>query len=75
MMLETSESVAQRLGRDLNKISSLLEGMVDKGLIFKLKKEGQPPKYGAIPYVVGSWDYQVKNIDKESAELFDQGLS
>jgi ferredoxin len=46
--------------------------MVDKGLIFRMKKEGQPAKYAAIPYVVGSWDYQVKNIDKERAELFDQ---
>jgi len=72
MMLETSESVAQRLGRDAQEISSLLERMVDKGLIFRLTKEGRPAKYGAIPYVVGSWDYQVKGIDKESAELFDK---
>jgi electron transport complex protein RnfB len=72
MMLETSESVAKRIGRQPEKVSSLLEGMVDKGLIFRIRKEGQPAKYAAIPYVVGSWDYQVKSIDKESAELFDR---
>jgi Na+-translocating ferredoxin:NAD+ oxidoreductase subunit B len=72
MMLETPEAVAKRLGRDPNEVAPLLERMVDKGLIFKVKKEGEFAKYGAVPFVVGSWDYQVKDIDKESAELFDQ---
>ncbi|MEW6532536.1 MAG: 4Fe-4S dicluster-binding protein [Thermodesulfobacteriota bacterium] len=72
LMLETPEAVAQRLGRELNEVTCLLETMVDKGLIFRIKKEGAPAKYGAVPYVVGSWDYQGKNIDKKRAELFDQ---
>jgi len=71
MMLETPEAVAQRLGRDPNAVASLLDRMAEKGLIFRTKK-GDSPKYGAVPFVVGSWDYQVKNIDRESAELFDQ---
>jgi ferredoxin len=72
LMLETSEALAQRLGRDVKELTTVLEGMVDKGLIFKVSKEGAPAKYGAVPYVVGSWDYQVKNIDKERALLFEQ---
>ncbi len=71
MMLETPEAVAQRLGRDPKEVASLLEQMVDKGLIFRPKK-GESAKYGAVPFVVGSWDYQVKNMDRERAELFDQ---
>jgi electron transport complex protein RnfB len=71
MMLETPQAVAQRLGREPSDVASLLEQMVDKGLVFRLKK-GEPAKYGAVPFVVGSWDYQVKDIDREFAELFDQ---
>lgn len=71
MMLETPETVAQRLGRKPKEVASLLEQMADKGLIFRLRR-GESAKYGAVPFVVGSWDYQVKNIDKESAKLFDQ---
>lgn len=71
MMLETADAVARRLGLDQNAVVPVLERMVDKGLIFRLKK-GESVRYGAVPFVVGSWDYQVKNIDKECAELFDQ---
>ncbi|MEW6265820.1 MAG: 4Fe-4S dicluster-binding protein [Thermodesulfobacteriota bacterium] len=72
LMLETPEALAPRLGQDLNAVTTLLEEMADKGLIFRLKKGGRSAKYGAVPFVVGSWDYQVKNINRELAELFEQ---
>jgi electron transport complex protein RnfB len=71
VMLETAASVAQRLDLEWNRVVSVLERMADKGLIFRIKK-GESTKYGAVPFVVGSWDYQIKNIDKKLAELFDQ---
>jgi ferredoxin len=70
MMLETPQSVAQRIGRDQSEVASLLERMVDKGLIFRLKK-GDTVKYGAVPFVVGSYEFQLKDMDREFAELFD----
>lgn len=73
MMLETPESVAQRTGGELQATAALLERMFEKGLIFRLKK-GDAPKYGAAPFVVGSYEYQLKNMDREFAELFDQYL-
>ena len=45
--------------------------MFDKGLIFRLKK-GDSAKYGAVPFVVGSFEYQLKDMDREFAELFEQ---
>jgi ferredoxin len=45
--------------------------MFEKGLIFRLKK-GDSAKYGAVPFVVGSFEYQVKNMDREFAELYDR---
>jgi Fe-S-cluster-containing hydrogenase component 2 len=71
MMLETPESISQRTGKDLKVISAMLEKMFDKGLIFRQRK-GDGAKYGAVPFVVGSFEYQLKNMDKEFAELFEQ---
>jgi Na+-translocating ferredoxin:NAD+ oxidoreductase subunit B len=71
MMLEAPETVAQRMGRNAEEVAGVLERMVDKGLIFRVKK-GDSAKYGAAPFVVGSYEYQAKDMDKEFAELFDQ---
>jgi len=73
MMLETPEAVAQRTGQEPHKVAELLQGMVDKGLIFRIKK-GDTLKYGAVPFVVGSYEYQLKGLDREFAELFDKYL-
>ena len=71
MMLETPEAIAQRIGREPGEVGTMLDGMFRKGLIFRLVKEGSP-KYGAVPFVVGSWEFQIKDMDKEFAQLFDQ---
>jgi Na+-translocating ferredoxin:NAD+ oxidoreductase subunit B len=73
MMLETSDSVAKRMGRDEAGVAALLERMVDHGLIFRNRK-GDTVKYGAAPFVVGSYEYHLKDMDREFAELFDQYL-
>jgi Na+-translocating ferredoxin:NAD+ oxidoreductase subunit B len=78
MMLETPGAVAERLGREPNEMAALLERMADKGLVFRSKK-GDTLKYGAVPFVPGSYDFQVKDMDRELAELveryFAEGLS
>ncbi len=73
MLLEPPEAVAQRIGKDSTEVAALLERMVDKGLIFRIKK-GDSYRYGAVPFVVGSFEFQVKTMDREFAELFDQYL-
>jgi electron transport complex protein RnfB len=73
MMLETPEAVAQRIGRQPHEVAALLERMVDRGLVFRVKKGGSL-KYGAVPFVVGSYEHQLKDMDREFAELFDQYL-
>ncbi|NIR15681.1 MAG: 4Fe-4S ferredoxin, partial [Desulfobacterales bacterium] len=52
MMLETPEAVAERLKQDPEKVARLLEQMAQKGLLFRLRKEGLT-RYGVAPYVVG----------------------
>src|SRR4030042_2173240 len=73
MMLETPEAVAQRIGRNPDQVAALLERMFDRGLIFRIKK-GDAIKYGVVPFIVGSYEYQLKTMDKEFAELFDRYL-
>ena len=69
--LETSEEVAERLGRDNAGTDLLLEMMVEKGLLFRLRNEGSV-RYAAVPYVPGIFEYQVKRMDKEFARLHEE---
>lgn len=73
MMLETPETVAQRIKQDPETVSALLAKMGDKGLVFRVKKEGLV-KYAAVPFVVGFYEFQLKNLDKELAAMVDQYL-
>ncbi len=70
MQLEAPESVAGRTGRDQKKAAELLEGMAQKGLIFRLRREGAV-RYGAAPFVIGSYEYQLKKMDREFAEMIE----
>ena len=70
-MLETPEAIAERLGRNPEDVAARLEDMTKRGLLFHLKKEGTV-KYGAIPFVHGLFEFQVKRLDKDFANLVMQ---
>ncbi len=69
-MLETPASVAQRTGRDADKTAEQLEEMARKGLIFRKRKAGNV-LYAAVPFVIGSFEFQVKRMDAEFARLVE----
>lgn len=71
MMLEAPQSVADRIKEDPEKVTKILECMFDKGLIFRLRK-GDAVQYGAVPFVVGSYEFQLKGMDREFADLMEQ---
>lgn len=71
LQLETPEAVAKRSGRDADETARLLETMAEKGLIFRLKRPDSV-KYGAVPFVVGSWEFQLGSLDRELALLFEE---
>jgi Na+-translocating ferredoxin:NAD+ oxidoreductase subunit B len=77
MMLETPEAVAGRLGRDKNETAALLEQMAAKGLLFR-KRDPDRVQYAAVAFVIGSFEFQLKSMDREFAEMteeyFAQGL-
>jgi electron transport complex protein RnfB len=71
MLLETPDAIAKRIGRKTEDIAGQLETMVAKGQIFRIKK-GDSARYGAVPFVVGSYEFQLKNMDREFSAMFDQ---
>lgn len=70
MMLETAESVAARTGRKVEAVSALLAGMAKKGLLFRQSKTGEV-RYAAVAFVIGSYEFQLKNMDRELAEMVE----
>ncbi len=69
--LETAEVIAARIGREVTETQQKLEQMVKRGLLFKKTKDGIP-KYGAIPFMHGLLEFQIKRLDRNLALLFQQ---
>lgn len=67
-ILETPGAVAERLGTPETEVAAQLSDMAKRGLLFRLKK-GDTVKYGAIPFVHGLYEFQVKRLDKELARM------
>ncbi len=67
---EIPEQVARRLGRETAEVRALLKGMARRGLIAAGKAEGGLG-YGLLPFVVGIYENQAGNIDREFALLFE----
>jgi len=70
---ETAEQVARRLGRAPEKVSDLLYRMSRKGLILRVKIN-KVYHYMAIMFVVGIFEFQVNNLDREMAEFCEEYL-
>ncbi|MFO7883754.1 MAG: 4Fe-4S binding protein [Desulfobacteraceae bacterium] len=70
-LLDPPETIAERLNRPVDEVEKLLEDMTKRGLLFHLKK-GDSVKYGAIPFVHGLFEFQVKRLDKHFASLVEQ---
>lgn len=71
MMLESPDEAAARTGRDAAAVAELLETMAAKGLLFRQRKDGAA-RYAAVAFVIGSYEFQLKNMDRELAEMIEQ---
>ena len=69
--LETAEQIAERADKPVEEIAARLEDMTERGLLFRLKR-GDSSKYAAIPFVHGLFEFQLKNLDRELAEMMEQ---
>lgn len=69
--LESAESIAARLGKNKQELEPRLSDMAQRGLLFKRTRDGIA-KYGAIPFIHGIFEFQVKRLNRELAELLEQ---
>ena len=76
-LLEAPAGVAKRLNRDPQQTAELMERMASKGILFRARKEGGS-RYGAVPFVVGIFEFQLKNMDRvlaqETKDYFEEGF-
>ncbi|MCP4752717.1 MAG: 4Fe-4S ferredoxin [Proteobacteria bacterium] len=69
--IESVEDIAVRLDLSPADVSEHLSDMARRGLLFHLRK-GSSIKYGAIPFVHGLLEFQVKRMDGEMAGLVEK---
>jgi Pyruvate/2-oxoacid:ferredoxin oxidoreductase delta subunit len=68
---ETAAMIARRLRRPTEEVRAILDGMAERGQIYKLRMRGRD-YYGLAPFVVGIWEFQLNRIDRELAELVEE---
>ncbi len=65
--------IAKRVGMDEAELAEKLEAMAQKGIIYRVRS-GDKKLYQAFQFVVGVYEFQLKNLDKEFCELFEEYL-
>jgi len=68
---ETAETIAERLGKPVSEMRSILDDMARKGQIGCLKFMGQQV-YMFFPFVIGIYEFQLNRLDKEFTNLFEK---
>jgi ferredoxin len=59
------------MGIDKKELSEKLDKMSRKGLIFRIG-EGEQKAFNLVPILPGIYEFQVNNLDKETAEIFEE---
>lgn len=70
LTLETAQQIAERIGGKEGELRDMLKDMARRGLIRAEKTKGGLG-FGLIPFVVGIYENQMGNIDRDFAELFE----
>jgi NAD-dependent dihydropyrimidine dehydrogenase PreA subunit len=68
--LESSNAIAERLGRDNKETRALLKQMAKRGLIKADVIEGGFG-FGLLPFAVGIYEFQTSRLDEEMSRLFE----
>lgn len=71
MLLETPSDFSARTGRQPEETAEKLEDMAQRGLLFRHVKNGAR-RYSVVPFVIGSYEFQLKRMDRELADLTNQ---
>ncbi len=66
--LASPEAIAEQESRPVDEVEVQLNDMAEKGLLFRLKKQNKV-MFAAIPFVHGLFEFQVKNLSRDLAEM------
>ena len=68
---ESTEQISERTGIELEYLKKILPDMTDKGQIFGIHL-GPVSLYKLLPFVFGTYEFQVNRLDREFVDLFEQ---
>lgn len=63
MIPEPEDAIAKRTGQDEAELTSILESMASKGLIFRIARRTRN-LYSAAQFVIGIWEYHLNSLDE-----------
>jgi len=66
-------TIAARTGIDETELAQRLEEMALQGCIFRVH-DGEKSLYQAFQFIVGLYEFQLNNLDREYSELFEEYL-
>ena len=69
---EPVSSVAGKMGRDEEELGKQLYDMSRRGLILRFRVSEKEALYFLAPWVVGIWEFQVKNLNDENIRLYEK---
>jgi Pyruvate/2-oxoacid:ferredoxin oxidoreductase delta subunit len=72
LMAENAGTIAFRAKKNTEETSRLLEKMASRGLILRTKNPDKEPKYMALQYVVGIWEFQVDRLTPKLLEYMEE---
>jgi electron transport complex protein RnfB len=71
---EEPRVIARRANIPVEEAARRLEEMEQKRLILAIEREGKPPQYQAMQFVVGFWEGQVNRLTPELVQEFEEYL-
>jgi electron transport complex protein RnfB len=70
---EQVSEIANRIGMKERELAEKLKDMAQKGLIFRVREDGKPLSR-AVQFLIGIYEFQLKNLDAEFSQLFEEYL-
>jgi len=70
---EPASAIADRVGKPEAEVAGRLESMARAGSILRIRI-GEEPYYMALQFLVGIYEFHLKSMDREMAELLDEYL-
>ncbi len=69
---EKVPDIAKRLDKDETELGKTLYDMSKRGLIMRWRAPNKDMYYFLIPWIVGIWEFQLKNLTQENIEVFEK---